>query len=76
MSGLEVPHRSTYIRILTTASSCSQESSPCAAATTLLWLVSTLDFASMNATAGQTGQPVVGPPMTAEEATAIVAAAH
>jgi mannose-6-phosphate isomerase-like protein (cupin superfamily) len=31
-----------------------------------------LDFAAMNEVAGQTGQPVIGPPMTAEEATAIV----
>jgi hypothetical protein len=34
--------------------------------------LATLDFAAMNAIAGETGQPVVGPPMTAEEAAAIV----
>jgi len=33
-----------------------------------------LDYAAMNAVAGATGQPVVGPPMTAEEADAIAAA--
>ena len=32
----------------------------------------TLDFAAMNAIAAETGRPVVGPPMTAEEAAAIV----
>jgi hypothetical protein len=35
--------------------------------------IATLDFAAMNRIAGETGQPVIGPPMTAEEATAIVA---
>jgi mannose-6-phosphate isomerase-like protein (cupin superfamily) len=35
-----------------------------------------LDFAAMNRVAGETGQPVVGPPMSAEEATAIVATAQ
>ncbi len=35
--------------------------------------MATLDFAAMNRIAGETGQPVVGPPMSAEEATAIVA---
>lgn len=34
-----------------------------------------LDYAAMNEVAGQTGQPVVGPPMTADEAAAIVATA-
>ena len=37
--------------------------------------VATLDFAAMNAVAGETGQPVLGPPMSAEEAQEIVAAA-
>ncbi len=37
--------------------------------------MATLDFAAMNAVAGETGQPVIGPPMSAEEALAIVAAA-
>ena len=32
---------------------------------------STLDYAAMSDVAGQTGQPVVGPPMTAEEGEAI-----
>lgn len=35
-----------------------------------------LDFAAMNTIAGETGQPVVGPPMSADEASAIVAAAR
>jgi len=35
----------------------------------------TMDFAAMNAIAAQTGQPVVGPPISAEEASAILAAA-
>jgi len=34
--------------------------------------MATLDFAAMNDVAGRTGQPVLGPPMTAEEASAIV----
>jgi hypothetical protein len=34
--------------------------------------MATLDFAAMNAIAAETGRPVVGPPMTAEEAAAIV----
>jgi mannose-6-phosphate isomerase-like protein (cupin superfamily) len=34
--------------------------------------MASLDFAAMNAVAGETGQPVVGPPMSAEEARAIV----
>jgi hypothetical protein len=34
----------------------------------------TLDFVSMNAVAGDTGQPVIGPPMTLEEATSIASA--
>jgi mannose-6-phosphate isomerase-like protein (cupin superfamily) len=38
--------------------------------------MATLDFAAMNQIAGETGQPVLGPPMTAEEAQAIVAAAR
>jgi quercetin dioxygenase-like cupin family protein len=38
--------------------------------------MSTLDFAAMNNVAGETGQPVVGPPMSAEEAAAIAEAAH
>jgi mannose-6-phosphate isomerase-like protein (cupin superfamily) len=38
--------------------------------------MSTLDFAAMNDVAGETGQPVVGPPMSLEEATAIAAAAR
>jgi quercetin dioxygenase-like cupin family protein len=38
--------------------------------------MSTLDFAAMNNIAGVTGQPVVGPPMSAEEIAAIVAAAR
>jgi mannose-6-phosphate isomerase-like protein (cupin superfamily) len=37
--------------------------------------MATLDFAAMNAVAGETGQPVLGPPMSVEEALAIVAAA-
>ena len=36
--------------------------------------MATLDFAAMNAVAGETGQPVVGPPMSADEALAIAAA--
>jgi mannose-6-phosphate isomerase-like protein (cupin superfamily) len=36
--------------------------------------MATLDFAAMNNVAGETGQPVVGPPMSAEEALAIAAA--
>jgi mannose-6-phosphate isomerase-like protein (cupin superfamily) len=36
--------------------------------------MATLDFTAMNAVAGETGQPVIGPPMSAEEALAIVAA--
>ena len=32
-----------------------------------------LDYAAMNNMAGQTGQPVLGPPMSAEEARAIIA---
>jgi mannose-6-phosphate isomerase-like protein (cupin superfamily) len=34
------------------------------------------DFAAMNNIAGETGQPVVGPPMSAEEASAIAGAAR
>jgi len=34
--------------------------------------MASLDFAAMNELAGETGQPVVGPPMTAEEAEAIL----
>ena len=34
----------------------------------------TLDYAAMNVVARETGQPVVGPPMTAEDGDAIVAA--
>jgi len=37
--------------------------------------VATLDFAAMNAVAGETGQPVLGPPLSADEALEIVAAA-
>jgi mannose-6-phosphate isomerase-like protein (cupin superfamily) len=33
--------------------------------------MATLDFEGMNAVAGETGQPVLGPPMTLEEAMAI-----
>jgi mannose-6-phosphate isomerase-like protein (cupin superfamily) len=36
--------------------------------------MATMDFAAMNNIAGETGQPVVGPPMSAEEASAIFAA--
>jgi quercetin dioxygenase-like cupin family protein len=36
--------------------------------------IATMDFTAMNAVAGETGQPVIGPPMSAEEALAIVAA--
>ena len=35
--------------------------------------MASLDFAALNEVAGQTGQPVLGPPMTAEEATQIAA---
>jgi quercetin dioxygenase-like cupin family protein len=38
--------------------------------------VSTMDIPAMNTIAGETGQPVVGPPMTAEEASAILALAR
>jgi mannose-6-phosphate isomerase-like protein (cupin superfamily) len=38
--------------------------------------MATLDFAAMNNIAGETGQPVVGPPMSADEPSAIVAAAR
>jgi len=34
-----------------------------------------MDIPAMNAIAGETGQPVLGPPMSAEDATAILAAA-
>ncbi|HXZ99205.1 MAG TPA: hypothetical protein VEK76_02535, partial [Candidatus Binatia bacterium] len=36
---------------------------------------STMDFAAMNRVAGETGQPVLGPPMSAAEAEAIVSKA-
>lgn len=36
--------------------------------------VASLDFEAMNRVAGETGQPVLGPPMSAEEAAAILAA--
>jgi Cupin domain len=35
--------------------------------------LASLDYAAMNEVAGQTGQPVLGPPMTPEEARAIIA---
>jgi hypothetical protein len=35
--------------------------------------MATLDFEAMNAVAGETGQPVLGPPMTLEEAMAVAA---
>jgi mannose-6-phosphate isomerase-like protein (cupin superfamily) len=37
--------------------------------------VATLDFAAMNAVAARTGAPVIGPPMSSEEALAIVSGA-
>lgn len=36
--------------------------------------MASLDFAALNEIAGQTGQPVLGPPLTAEEAARILAA--
>jgi hypothetical protein len=33
-----------------------------------------MDIPAMNEVAGETGQPVIGPPMSAEDAAAIVAA--
>jgi quercetin dioxygenase-like cupin family protein len=35
-----------------------------------------LDYAAMNAVAGETGTPVIGPPMTEQEARAIIARGH
>jgi mannose-6-phosphate isomerase-like protein (cupin superfamily) len=37
--------------------------------------LATMDFEAMNVIAGQTGQPVIGPPMSEDEAAAIVSSA-
>ena len=38
--------------------------------------LATLDFSAMNRVAGETGQPVLGPPMSEEEARGIIARGH